>query len=184
MYILNPHLGRLRHMKSIHAIEDQLLSLACRLHPDPASTVRHPALASQPEWRGARVVITADFTYEPVRLGGEWVVRTQHATALSGLFFHLRYAFAPFLDATNKYGFYEGLAKAAQAHLAAHQPESDDPRPLLRAVLAAAFPPLAELHRCGTLPADAVISLWMQDAEGRQLRVCFPAGSDSSAPEA
>lgn len=116
--------------------------------------------------------ITSDFTWEPKDFmdGHDLLVRTRHAKSLTWLLFELRDAFSGHLDAWNKYVFYGSLAKAALDHLAIHQPEDEDPRPLLKAVLSCAFSALETLRRDGELPSGPMIVIHESDAEGRQKR--------------
>ena len=81
--------------------------------------------------------ITSDFLWESSNFveAHDLLVRTRHARALTWLFLEVRDAFSLWLDASNKYGFYGSLAEAALDHLAQHQPETVDARPLLEAVL-------------------------------------------------
>lgn len=68
-------------------------------------------------------------------------VLTRHARPLSWLFFTLGEQCGRIIHVGNRHGFYGRLADAANGHLAAHQPESADWRPLAAAVIreAAAF---------------------------------------------
>jgi gamma-glutamylcyclotransferase (GGCT)/AIG2-like uncharacterized protein YtfP len=133
------------------------------------------------EWRGADVRITSDFGPEAPKsfMDHDLIVRTYHAATLTWLFLELRDAFGDFLDAGNKYGFYGSLARAALDHLAAHQPESDDPRPLLRAVLVVAERHLAGLQEHGFIPDNAMAVLHTMDAEGRQRRTDLATGEEA-----
>jgi hypothetical protein len=155
------------------AIESRLIDLGARLSHSPPDQPVHPQQAEIPEWVGADVHVTSDFAWEPKNLfdAHELLVRTRHAKPLTWLIFELRDAFEEWLDFRNKYGFYGSLAQAAQRHLAAHQPESDDPRPLLKDVLAVGFKCVEALRREGELPEDAGIIVHQQDAEGRQRRI-------------
>ncbi len=161
-------------------IEDHLLALGRRLANDPSS-LKHPAQAEIPEWTGADVKVTSDFAWEPENFiaSHDLLVRTRHAFPLSWLFFEIRDAFSSWLDASNKYGFYGSLAQAAQKHLASYQPEPDDPRPLMRAVLSVAFEWLNVLRDQGLIPPNAEIVIHSQDAEGRQQRVGKKDGRDT-----
>ena len=134
-----------------------------------------------PEWSGADVRITSDFTHEPQKFieAHELLVRTRHAESLTWLFLEVRDAFGHLLDASNKYGFYGALAQSASEHLAMHQPERDDPRPLLRATLTRAFEWLRTLRSDGELSANAKIVIHEQDAEGRQRRIDPETGADT-----
>lgn len=154
------------------ATELNLRPLVLRIHPDQ--------LSGPVEWRGADVRITSDFRPEAPKsfMDHDLIVRTQHAKVLSWLFLELRDAFEAFLDAGNKYGFYGALAQSALRHMAAHQPESDDPRPLLRAVLAAADDQLKLIARFGGIPDNAAAVLHSTDAEGRQSRIDLETGHE------
>lgn len=154
-------------------VEDRLLSLGRRIDVHTTDALNHPGQEALPEWRGADVIVTSDFAWQPRHVSDEMdlVVRTRHARSLTWLFFELRDAFGPWLDATNKYGFFGALADAALKHLAANQPEENDARPLLRAVLSPGFEFLAILRKDSWLPPNATIILHSTDAEGRQLRV-------------
>jgi hypothetical protein len=134
-----------------------------------------------PEWTEADVRVTSDFAWEPKSLfdDHELLVRTRHATPLRWQFFELRDAIDESLEFTKKCGPFGSLAEAAQRHLAAHQPESDYPRPLLlRDVLAVGFQWVVVLRREGDLPADAPIVLHTDDAEGRQRRINPDTGEE------
>jgi hypothetical protein len=152
-------------------LEDRLIARGRALEADGTGSARHPDKARMPEWNGARVLVTADFTYESQKFGFELVVRTRHAQSLSWLIFELRDVFSEYLDAQNKYGFYESLAQAALAHLAAHQPEADDHRPLLRQVLSVGFEYFELLRTDGAIPPTPRLSLAGTDVEGRQMRL-------------
>jgi hypothetical protein len=154
----------------LSAIKDQLLALGLKIQADSGGLSRHPDQAHLPEWRGADTVVTSDFTYENQGFGSELIVRTFHAKQLSWMIFELRDIFSGFLDAHNKYGFYEALASSALKHLAAHQPESDDHRPLLQAVVAQGLKWLKVIRRYDEIPATPIISISSTDAEGRQYR--------------
>jgi len=127
-----------------------------------------------PEWQGADVIITSDFTGTG-QVSGFWghdlMVRTRHAQPLTWLFLEARDAFGDELDFRNKYGFYGSLAEAALAHLAQHQPEDADHRSLLKAVLTQAFSFHAELRKHGSISDNASIILHSTDEEGRQQRL-------------
>lgn len=74
-------------------------------------------------------------------------VLTRHARPLSWLFFTLGEQCGRILHVGNRDTFFGRLADAANAHLAAHQPESADWRPLLTAVIREATAFLAESQR-------------------------------------
>jgi hypothetical protein len=162
-------------------IESRLIALGQRIGADALSSLRHPAQATMPEWSGADVRITSDFSHDPQGFieAHDLLVRTQHAVPLTWLLLEVRDAFGDLLDASNKYGFYGSLAQSAMQHLAANQPEPDDPRPLLRAVLASAFDWLPTLRSEGEIPANAEIVIHTQDAEGRQRRIDPETGEDT-----
>jgi hypothetical protein len=163
-------------------LEDKLLALGKRIDSPSIADLQHADQQSLPEWCGADTRITSDFVSEPK----DWVdehellARTRHAKPLTWLFLELRDAFNPWLDYTNKYGFYGSLARSALQHLAVNQPESDDARPLLRAVLCAAFGHLEALRSQGVIPANAIIVLHERDSEGRQKRTDLQAGEECS----
>ena len=166
---------------SIEQLEDKLLVLGRRIDLNQPESSRHPDQQSLPEWCGADTRITSDFVFEPTDWHDkhELLVRTIHAKPLTWLFLELRDVFNPWLDASNKYGFYGSLAKTALQHLATNQPEADDPRPLLRAVLGAAFRDLADATLEGEL-TDAGIILHERDSEGRQKRIDIETGEECS----
>lgn len=157
------------------SIENRLIDLGSALESKSAESLRHPQQADMPEWSGADVDITSNFArMEDQGLDGhDLIVRTAHAKVLTWLFFELRDAFSAALDSSNKYAFYEELAVAALTHLAKDQPESDDCRPLLKAVLSAAFVLARELDEQGALQHSPNIVIHSRDAEGRQRRRGF-----------
>lgn len=159
-------------MNTCYQIEQRLLDLALRLGHGQPNELIHPRQAEIPEWTGADVRITSDFLWEPKGFADEHdlLVRTQHARPLTWLFFELRDAFEGHLDAGNKYGFYGALAQAALGHLARHQPESEDARPLLKSILGEAFQSLDVLRRDGSLPQQPAIVLHSKNREGHQFR--------------
>jgi hypothetical protein len=148
-------------------IEERLLSAGRRMERETSSELRHPSQAGMPDWRGADVQVTSNFG---LMEGHDLLVRTVHAVPLAWLIFQVRDAFGDLLDASNKYGFYGSLAKAALDHLATHQPESDDARPLLRTVLKQAFASLEFPREHGYLPIDETVVFHGRDNEGRQWR--------------
>jgi len=159
-------------------IESILMQLGIRIAFDPLDRLVYREQDRIPEWRGADVRVTSDFDYEPKDFmeGHDLLVRTQHAKGLTWLIFELRDTFSGWIDAGNKYGFYGALAQAALSHLAANQPESDDARPLLNAVLVEAFRCLQMLREDGNLPPDVPIVCHQRDAEGRQQRINLEDG--------
>ena len=70
-----------------------------------------------------------------------------------------------------RYGFYELLAQGALEHLAGNQPEPEDARPLLRAMLTRAFLMLEVAKEHHVWPDDAMVVVHSQDQEGNQLRM-------------
>lgn len=61
-------------------------------------------------------------------------------------------------------------ARYQVARMAAHKPEDDYPRPLLKAVLSFAISRLELISRHGELPDGAGTVLHESDSEGRQMR--------------
>lgn len=165
-------------MNTPYQIEQQLIDIALRLGRAQAHEMVHPRQTEIPEWQGADVRITSDFSWEPKNFVEEHdlLVRTRHAPTLTWLFFELRDTFGDWLHAGNKYGFYGSLAQAAQKHLARHQPESGDPRPLLKDVLSGAFVWLQILRKTGNLPDQPGMILHSHDTEGRQYRTNLGPG--------
>jgi len=161
-------------------LEDALIRTGKAVDFPSTSALRHPDQES--EWRGADVLVTSDFSWEPQSFAEahDLVVRTRHAVELTWLLFQIRDTFCPWLRAQNKCGFYGSLAQAALDHLAAHQPEPDDPRPLLRAVLIRAFEWLQVLREKGAIPDDATCIFHVQDAEGRQQRIDMQTGEETT----
>jgi hypothetical protein len=84
--------------------------------------------------------------------------------------FQMRDMFDGWLDGGNKYGFYELLARSALEHLAGNQPEPEDARPLLRAMLTRAFLILEIAKKNHVWPDDAMVVVHSQDEEGNQFR--------------
>jgi len=151
-----------------------------------------------PEWRGADIRITSDFKTdlvplhrprpirssrpaegmryapefnEPNYFDHDLTVRTRHAGPATWFVFQMRDLFDGWLDYGNKYGFYELLAQAALEHLAANQPEPEDAKPLLRAMLTRAFLMLEVAKEHHVWPDDAMMVLHSQDQEGNQVRI-------------
>ena len=82
----------------------------------------------------------------------------------------MRDLFDGWLDWGNKYGFYELLAQAALEHLAGNQPEPEDAKPLLRAMLTRAFLMLEVAKGHHVWPDDTMLVLHSRDEEGNQPR--------------
>ncbi len=141
---------------SAEGVQNRLVALGASLIMSPSDRLLHPDQALMPEWGGAGVCLTSDFTKGPndFREGCLPLVHTRHARPLTWLFFELRDAFGGWLDAVNKEGFFGALAQVALHHLAENQPEPDDAKPLLKAVLAEAGRWQEILKREGRLPAQ------------------------------
>jgi hypothetical protein len=145
---------------------------------DPeAAQLRHRRQADLPHWYGGGVLVTDDFAsdFDTRKL----VVRTRQAAALTWLIFELQDAFSDWLCFDNKFGFFGSLARAALDHLSAHQPEADDPRPLLSAVLDTAARLSREVSLRGDLALDSPAVLHLEDAEGRQVRIDLFTGKET-----
>jgi hypothetical protein len=102
-----------------------------------AAQVARGDLGTADDWGGADVVITATPKPdgpEPSFYPDPRFVVTEFAPQLSWLFLQLRDAFAPRLDAHNKYEFYGRLADAATSHLA-DNPDAATAQTLCTAVL-------------------------------------------------
>ena len=158
-------------VKGPEAIEDGLMGMG-RLIEAGGPWVR-PEMERIPEWRGADIRITSDFemNYQaPGYFDHDLTVRTRHAGPVTWFVFQMRDLFNGWLDYANKYGFYELLAQAALEHLAGNQPEPEDAKPLLRAMLTRAFLMLEVAKEHHVWPDDAMMVLHSQDDEGNQLR--------------
>lgn len=164
-------IGMLHDMLSFLEIEDKLLCLGKTIETATKGQLVHDQQKEIPEWLGADTCVTSNFSaVQPHPLDHDLVVRTIHATELTWLFFELRDTFAAALDAGNKYSFFGSLAQAAASHLALHQPEAEDHRPLLKSVLADAFAQLTQLRERGQISNPGRIVVHRSDAEGRQSR--------------
>jgi len=155
----------------VEGIEDGLMGMG-RLIEAGGPWV-HPEMERIPEWRGADVRITSDFErdyQEPGYFDHDLTVRTRHAGPVTWFIFQMRDLFDGWLDGGNKYGFYELLAQGALDHLAGNQPEPEDARPLLRAMLTRAFLMLEIAKEQHVWPDDAMMVLHAQDQEGNQVR--------------
>jgi hypothetical protein len=166
---------------SAEGVQNRLIALGASLVMSPVDRLVHPDQGLMPEWGGAGVCLTSDSPREPndVREDDHLLVRTRHAKPLTWLFFELRDAFGGWLAAGNREGFFGALAQEALQHLAAHQPEPDEAKPLLRAVLDEAFRWQAILRREGKLPDQPAVIVHQQDAGDRQ-GGGTPAGDSSS----
>lgn len=156
---------------SCDAIEERLLALGCSIATDSDGKLRHSSQDDMPEWYGAHTDISSDPEYQERTFSTHVVVRTRHAGQLSRVFFELRDAFWHYLNAGNKYDFFGCLGESALAHLAANQPESEDHRPLLKAVLSVGFEFLESLRRHHHLPGGAMVFFHCRDDEGRHFRI-------------
>ena len=158
-------------VKGPEGIEDGLMGMGRLIEAGGPWT--HPEMERIPEWRGADIRITSDFEKNYQELGyfdHDLTVRTRHAGSVTWFVFQMRDLFDGWLDGGNKYGFYELLAQAALEHLADNQPEPEDPRPLLRAMLTRAFLMLEVAKEHHVWPDDAMMVVHSQDEEGNQLR--------------
>ena len=158
-------------VKGTEGIEDGLMGMGRLIEAGGPWT--HPEMERIPEWRGADIRITSDFEkdyQEPGYFDHDLTVRTRHAGPVTWFVFQMRDLFDGWLDGGNKYGFYELLAQAALEHLAVNQPEPEDPRPLLRAMLTRAFLMLEVAKEHHVWPDDALVVVHTKDEEGNQFR--------------
>lgn len=113
----------------------RLIALAAELE----ETTPVATYASTAElWHAAGSFVTDDalaLSDSPAALGGDLGILTRHARLLSWVLFDLRNDSRLTGGPWAERAFFGRLADAANAHLAAHQPEEADPRPLLFAVL-------------------------------------------------
>ena len=152
-------------------IEDGLMGMGRAIEAGGPWT--HPEMDRIPEWRGADIRITSDFERdfnEPGYFDHDLTVRTRHAGPATWFVFQMRDLFDGWLDWGNKYGFYELLAQAALEHLAGNQPEPEDAKPLLRAMLTRAFLMLEVAKEHHVWPDDAMVVVHSRDQEGNQFR--------------
>ena len=153
----------------VEGIEDGLMEMGRAIEARGAWT--HPEMERIPEWRGADIRITSDFERNYQEAGyfdHDLTVRTRHAGSVTWFVFQMRDLFDGWLDGGNKYGFYELLAQAALEHLATTQPEPEDARPLLRAMLTRAFLMLEIAKQHHVRPDDTKMVVHAQDQEGNQ----------------
>jgi hypothetical protein len=158
-------------VKGPEAIEDGLMDMGRAIEAGGPWT--HSEMDRIPEWRGADIRITSDFKTdfnEPNYFDHDLTVRTRHAGAATWFVFQMRDLFDGWLDYSNKYGFYELLAQAALEYLAANQPEPEDAKPLLRAMLTRAFLMLEVAKEHHVWPDDAMMVVHSHDEEGNQFR--------------
>lgn len=121
-------------------LDAQIMSLSHAINQQPIIQSWPPQMQCVPEWQGADLKITSDLTYRRHWFfdGNLLIIQTKHARELTWLLVEIRDAFSELITFENKYEFYRSLGAAAQKHLA-EASETTDPRPLLGAVLAAAF---------------------------------------------
>ena len=125
-----------------------LITLAAEID----SARAQPALAYAPTaelWQAAGVFVTDDalaLSHSAAAEQGHLGVLTRHARALSWLFFELRNDSRLTGGPWAERAFFGRLADAANAHLAAHQPEEDNHQPLLEHVLREAGEVLRERY--------------------------------------
>ena len=182
-------------VKGPEGIEDGLMDMGRAIEAGGPWT--HPEMERIPEWRGADIRITSDFEKDlvplhrprPIRssrpaegmryapefneanyFDHDLTVRTRHAGPVTWFVFQMRDLFDGWLDCGNKYGFYELLAQAALEDLAGSQPEPEDAKPLLRAMLTRAFLMLEVAREHHVWPDDAVVVVQTKDDEGNQFR--------------
>jgi len=161
----------------VEEIEDGLMGMGRLI--EVGGPWNHPEMDRIPEWRGADVRITSDFEREfnePGYFDHDLTVRTRHAGPVTWFIFQMRDLFDGWLDWGNKYGFYELLAQAALEHLAANQPEPEDARPILRAMLTRAFLILevAKEHHASQEIEDGI---WKIGSGGRWKVECGKVGT-------
>jgi len=154
------------------AIEDGLMNMGRAIEAGGPWT--HPEMDRIPEWRGADIRFTSDFEKDfndPKYFDHDLTVRTRHAGPATWFVFQMRDLFDGWLDYGNKYGFYELLAQAGLEQLAANQPEPEDAKPLLRAMLTRAFLMLEVAKEHHVWPDDAMMVVHSHDEEGNQFRM-------------
>ena len=165
-------------VKGPEAIEDGLMDMGKAIEAGGPWT--HPEMARIPEWRGADIRITSDFKTdfnEANYFDHDLTVRTRHAGPATWFVFQMRDLFDGWLDWGNKYGFYELLAQAALEHLAGNQPEPEDAKPILRAMLVQGFAILGVAKEHHIWPDDAMVVLHTRDDEGNQHRINLEGSS-------
>ena len=133
-------------------LDAQIMSLSRAINQQPDAHHWHSQMQRMPEWCGADLKVTTDLNYQRLDMfeNNLLIIQTRHARQLTWLLLEIRDAFAELLTFENKYEFYACLGSAAQKHLA-EEPEAIDHRPLLRAVLTAAFETIPELTQDGSL---------------------------------
>lgn len=113
----------------------RLIALAAELDTASPAAIYAPTAEL---WHAAGSFVTDDalaLSDSPAALGGDLGILTRHARLLSWVLFDLRNDSRLTGGPWAERAFFGRLADAANAHLAAHQPEEADPRPLLLAVL-------------------------------------------------
>ncbi|MEN9663083.1 MAG: hypothetical protein RL324_2032 [Verrucomicrobiota bacterium] len=136
-------------------LDAQIMSLSQTINQKPSTELWHQEISAMPEWYGADLKITSGYVPQKERSFFDsqlLVIHTRHARQLTWLLLELRDAFSEQLDYLNKYEFYGNLGETAQRHLAG-EPETAAHRPLLHAVLAAAYisiPEFTDKERSGS----------------------------------
>lgn len=127
-------------------LDAQIMSLSHAINQQPDAHHWHSQMQRMPEWCGADLKVTTDLNYQRLDIfeNNLLIIQTRHARQLTALLLKIRDAFGELLTSENKYEFYGYLGAAAQKHLAG-EPATSDCRPLLRAVLTAAFKTIPEL---------------------------------------
>ena len=82
-----------------------------------------------PEWRGADVGITSDFSSE--NFHHDYTVRTRHAKQLTWLMYQLKSLCKEYLNFGTKYEFYETVAKNAESYINLHGDDEVDVRKMI-----------------------------------------------------
>jgi hypothetical protein len=126
-YLARMHSTAFRH--------PHLIALASELDSTAPSAVYAPTAEL---WQAAGIFVTDDalaLSESDAAQHGDLGILSRHARLLSWLFFELRNDSRLTGGPWAEREFFGRLADAANAFLAAHQPEESDPRPLLLAVL-------------------------------------------------
>ena len=154
-----------------------LIALAAEI--GTSSVLEHPTYAPTAElWHAAGVFATDDalaLTDSDAALGGDLGILTRHARPLSWLFFALRNDSRLTGGPGAEYAFFGRLADAANAFLAAHQPEEQDWRPLLLAVLQEAGEILRERYAHLEALRPAARAVGRSRPRARSRRTAYPA---------
>ena len=153
-----------------------LIALAAEI--GTSSVLEHPTYAPTAElWHAAGVFATDDalaLTDSDAALGGDLGILTRHARPLSWLFFALRNDSRLTGGPGAEYAFFGRLADAANAFLAAHQPEEQDWRPLLLAVLQEAGEILRERYAHLEALRPAARTVGRSRPRARTRRTAYP----------